>query len=687
MSSLIQRRALLGVPLPFDFYIDFENGDDSRSGRSPATAFRSADPITAMGTPPVGARIGVKRVSSPSILSRSQLRVTQQGIKIAAFGTGYRPMFAADDVIPANAWTLTSGKTKTYQTTIALPGDVSVEGNIFFNGVPIVQVTSVDLTEATAGSAYVSAWGASSATLYVHLAGDVNPGLGTVLIEFSRRAHAVRVTGDYSTIQGIGTRRNAHQGGSLFTDGHYSTWSDLRIEDGCRHCALSFADLTADNVTFYRGLNSLEPPTANQLVVFENSVAGRSVMMRNCTFDGGGQTTITGFDSHGADINEVLARTDLIDCTFKDLVQCTAMVAALQYIVRPVFNNVVNCISGGKENTYTEISGATGTVNQMTKHSANNVEIYSHDNTVTVPSLPTFGFHNFEGTAAPNSKLHSVNETILVQAYTGTGDLFRMASGQLVRRNCNVGPNLGAPFNQIDRLGFSGGTITIDSDQNHWSYGQKFIINGTTYSLSGAKAALYEGAASVADGNGGTPSNAGQVFDSDNFNRADEYLDVSPKWTRAGGVANMAGVRSNKLSMLGTTLTPYLFPDIGQANFFVEFTIASVPAVRNSFPVLIRYVDSLNWLGVDWDATKIYLYRSVAGTINGAGSYTYAPQVGDVVRIVMQGNKYSLYVNETVAINNVTYTAPAVDAATRVGTLPRSAALDPALDNYIHGYA
>lgn len=665
----------------FDFYIDSVRGDDSYSGTSRGRAFASSAPLN--GTLDDGTRVGIAGGSNFSL----GLDVIGNDLLISSYGPGPRPHFNCAESLSSGGWIKTEGRTNVYQRTITLPNSVKAKGNIYEDGIALTQVTTLDACDATPGRAYVTDWTAASATLYLHPTGSSNPASNGKAYSYTRYLRGIFVDGDRAKVIGIHTSKNAHQDGSLVTTGEDCIWQNCLIEDGCRHAALAGAGLHATSCTFKRASNTLEPPTSNLLVINQTAVLGKSYRLTRCVFDGENGNAVTAVSNHGANAADLFSTCYQEQCTYKDLVLGVSIVSDDLIISDPVLQNVTQFALFGANGAKVTIVDGSGTCNQLIKAESNRTGITTvlTRGSYTIPVLSTFGFVNYEATSGTNA-VNVTDLTAFIQSYSGNGDFFRVKHGTITRSGVNIGPNTPTTLNRIDRLGQDGGTGTLVASNNRFPYGASYLINGTTRSLSSVKANLSQEIGTTADGNGGVPSNVGQVFFSDEFDRADENLETNANWIRLGGAAGQAAVRSNQLAMIGTTQTAYYVPSIGQTDFFVEFTIAQVPASGASFPVAFRIVDQNNFLGIRWSSTQFQAFRCVANVFNGFATVNQPPNVGDVVRVVVKGLVCTCFVNE-IQIFSTSYGAAAMDNSHLAGCVPRSAALNPAIDSFRYGYA
>lgn len=641
----------------------------------------------AAATMAAGAKIGVQR----GITLRTMLNLTANNLTVEAYGSGAQPLFDASNVVDPATWTKTAGLTNVYQTTIALDGGSKSLGNCWADDAFLTQVTSTALCDSTAGSAYVSDWTATSATLYVHTATGASPASDGHAYSYSSRWHGVKLTGTGCTVRGIKTRRSAHQDGSLVTYGENCTWDTCRIEDGARHASLAGCGLVALNCYWYRARNDLEAgQSANQLVVNQATVSGKSYSTTGCTFDGGDQPNVSALSNHGADNTALFASITHSSCTFINQAQCGDAHATTHTLDTCTFTNCVQGPYVGTNGATLLVKNCSGSVSTVFKNdTATGVTVTVQNNSWTPPICGTGVYRADSAGPSTGNTYNFTNETIYsTGATSGTGDVVRIADGAVNLSGLNVGPNLfGLKALHNLRLGFGGGTVTLTANDNHYPFGRDFIINGTTY----ATFALYQAGTtqdsrSDVNGTGGVGGST-SVFFADNFNRADENLEASANWTRNGGAAAQAGVRSNQLAMIGTTQTAYTCPDTTKTQLWVRGNVASLPGTPSSMPLAI-IVDVNNWLALRWSAAQIQFEKCVAGTISQVGVVNTTVNVGDQLMLVKDGNVATVYVNGAVTIiNGQSYAATTLDPATKAGTVARGSVLNPAIDNFEVGRA
>lgn len=668
-----QQRILLLGKRRFDYYVDSLTGSDSNPGTSPQRPWKSFSRLNAMATV-AGLSIGIAASST----FQEQLTLTGDRVTVDSYGVGSRPLLDCRDILPNAGWTKTAGRANVYQTTIALPGNGKIMGNVWSDGNFLHNVTSIALCDATAGTFYVSDWTAATATLYVNAIGSTVPGADGKVYRYSRREHGLLITGDYANVRNIHGFGNAHQDGSVKINGYYARLSYVRVEDGARHALYTKPGSYFYRCECVRGKNALEGDMANSLVVNDATVAGTSYITEENYYDGGtGGSAYTGPQNHGGDADELFGPITHIRPVYVNCYDGANIRSANTKIINPTYTNCQSAFSIGNAGCGVEIYGGTGSLNQLYT-SAAGATIYSHDNSFTVPSLGT-GFYRTD-TSSGDVSLTVLNDTLNITGASGVNArIVHHQRGTISLTNLNIGPALCAPVDDIVVAGFTGGTASFVGNGNSYPFGSRFQLNGTTYNtFSPWQAAGNDVTSSLK----GIPATVA----SDDFNRGDENLESSVNWSRIGGAAAMAGVRSNQLSTLGTTMTFYRRAVLASADHFIRFTVASVPATAGPYLVQ-RASDQNNWMGPRWTTTAWQVGKCIAGTVTASvvGSSTVAPAVGQDVICAIKGALLYFYINGRQVIRGSSFSAPELASFSGVGLVPRGALVNPFVDDFSCG--
>lgn len=172
----------------------------------------------------------------------------------------------------------------------------------------------------------------------------------------------------------------------------------------------------------------------------------------------------------------------------------------------------------------------------------------------------------------------------------------------------------------------------------------------------------------------------------DNFNRANEPLDVSPNWERVSGIANQINISGNAVATTATSTanqTLYLLrhAELGMpaADYFAQVVWNST--ATTSGWLVARATDANNFLGCQLIGTTLQLYKRLAGTFTVLSGLTLV--ANDVIRMECAGNVLRWYRNGTLAY---TYTiVDSVHLSGRAGLMSRSGAANPAFDDFTVG--
>ncbi len=290
----------------YDYYCDSRRGSDANDGLTPATAKRTIAAVQALAGGVNGARIGLARGSS----WREQLSLTGNDQEVGSYGlvSDARPSLRADDPLVPGLWTLSSGKTYTYQQSIVLPSASGKQWvNAWENGSQLTFVADVTAVEATAGSYTVSTQtnsggtvSSSTQTIYVHPAANDDPRTNGKLYEYSKRLYGLTSTGQRATIHGIETRRNSHHDGSFVLYGFDNFVFDCAALSGAKHNMFVTSGTVSSCLIQeqYYGTTS-----ADLLVFYGTGVTGKSAMCQYSTLS---RSTYNA----AANVNAVYSHTD-----------------------------------------------------------------------------------------------------------------------------------------------------------------------------------------------------------------------------------------------------------------------------------------------------------------------------------------------------------------------------------------
>jgi hypothetical protein len=258
------------------WYVDSVAGNDANSGRFAGSALRTIAAV--LPRIAAGDSIGLARGSH----WREQFTVPADRVQVIAYGAGSPPLLDCSDAIDGQAWSKTTGQTASYQCSIA--HDVAL-GKTFIgcweNGVRLQWKTSVADVDATPGSYTLAdtTWSPPSpVTLYVHASDGSNPGTNGKLYEYSSRDFGLTASGRTGcTIQGIQTRRNMHNDGSLIL-GPANNAIDCLATDGQYHNAFVSPGCRLTNVV----ASGAYHPAAMGLFIWNPAANGEDLYFESC---------------------------------------------------------------------------------------------------------------------------------------------------------------------------------------------------------------------------------------------------------------------------------------------------------------------------------------------------------------------------------------------------------------------
>ncbi len=265
----------------FNYYVDSVNGNDSNDGLTASTAFRTlAAATTAVGSGSNKA-IGLAKGST----WKEQLILSNNtGAIVASYGSGSMPLIDAGDTIPASSFSLASGQTVTYQASLTFTGSTGTEQRLIWeNNANLVQVSSIASVESTAGSFFYSNYTSSSATVYIHAKDGSNPGSNGKTYDYTNRYNAISITGDNCRVDGIRTRRQRDNNGSIEIFGDNCTIANGIAEDGHKHLAYMQEGSTVQNYVFKNAYNGTDN-FPNYLVFNKNVGTGLNNVVTGSTF-------------------------------------------------------------------------------------------------------------------------------------------------------------------------------------------------------------------------------------------------------------------------------------------------------------------------------------------------------------------------------------------------------------------
>lgn len=267
-----------------DYYVDNVSGNDTNDGRSAATAFKTfATTIAAVGSQTYQ-KIGLARGST---WKEELIFSNNPGTQIIAYGTGAMPFIDGSDTIVPGSFSLLPGTTTVYQAAVTFSGTAGTSGTnqrlIWENNANLVQVTSTTTVGNTPGSFFYDSYSSSSGTVYIHATDNSNPSSSGKTYDYTNRYNALSITGDYCRVDGIRTRRQRDNNGSIEIFGDHCTIANGIAEDGHKHVALMREDAIVQNYIFRNAYNgTIGSP--NLLVFNKNVGASMGAQISNSQF-------------------------------------------------------------------------------------------------------------------------------------------------------------------------------------------------------------------------------------------------------------------------------------------------------------------------------------------------------------------------------------------------------------------
>jgi hypothetical protein len=288
----------------FDWYVDSVNGSDSNDGKTIAAPLKSIATLLAK-TITSGQRIGLARGSS----WREQLTVPADGITVAAYGTGAKPLLDCSDIIAAGSWSKTAGYTYVYQVSVVIEQYPDQFMSLWEDDVRYTIAADLAACDSTAGTYYCADMSTSPATVYVHPADNSNPGTNGKKYEYPRRSQGVQCLFARCTISGLHTRRNLSNNGSLEVRKNCYV-SDCLVSEGTKHNMLVNGGTVVSGVevadAYYNGLSKVA------LVWNQDYGNDEDVTLINCylhnTFDPAGDVGLYGHVNLGGHFGTVTIR-------------------------------------------------------------------------------------------------------------------------------------------------------------------------------------------------------------------------------------------------------------------------------------------------------------------------------------------------------------------------------------------
>ena len=260
---------LLG-PIPIaDWCVSSVWGDDSNDGKCDTNGPRPFATLAKLQLQTI--TTGQKVILFNGSTWHESLIVPANNLAIYGWGPGQKWLIDGSDPISAASFSKTGGRTNVYQATVSYTGYVNNSShwvNTYQAGVPMALVADIATCDSTASSYYYDP--TTPTTLYIHAAGDANPGSSGVLYEYTARENQIdsrNVTG--TVIYGGWTRRNMQTDGSTIL-GNGGTASSMKISDGSKHSIYLMNNTALSNsevVDAYWGASGPAPVVQNGLFV------------------------------------------------------------------------------------------------------------------------------------------------------------------------------------------------------------------------------------------------------------------------------------------------------------------------------------------------------------------------------------------------------------------------------------
>lgn len=272
----------MGVPA-INLYVDAVNGSDANNGSTPYMALKTLAALVAA----VGSKTGqVVGLAAGSVWKEQlTLHANNDSTTVIAYGFGPMPMIDGGDTIPPVNFALTTGQAFTYQTSVAFAGIVNgVEQRLIWeNNANLVQVGSIAAVESTPGSFFYDNYNLAMATVYVHAKDGSNPATNGKVYDYTNRYYALSIWGSNCLVDGIRTRRQRGNNGSVEMAGDNCTIQNGIAEDGHKHCAYIQEGSTVTNYVFRNAYNGLSG-FPNYLVFNKNVATGLPNSVTGCQF-------------------------------------------------------------------------------------------------------------------------------------------------------------------------------------------------------------------------------------------------------------------------------------------------------------------------------------------------------------------------------------------------------------------
>jgi len=343
---MYRRRRYLFTPVLFaggyDYYVDSVGGNDANPGTETLPFLTITKLLTVMTA---GKSAGLKRGSE----WREQLTMPGIGCSVHAYGAGARPILNAANIVAAGDWSKTGGLTNVYQASVTLAAVYTSQYvNMLEDDSLLTRVANTAACDAAPGSYYPSAeFGAI--TLYIHPKASTDPTSDGKLYEVTARNYGYASFYANCSVNGIETRNNQNNSGSLVLGAINNSASDCYAKNGNSHNVFASDGCTLTDVTAYRRNWST---TSTLFVTNADAPAGLGVTYTRCIARMDSITAATGFYHH-RNVSGGFGTITFNDC---QAINCTVGFAgtnANQVHNRSIVTGATNSIRIDGVNTWT----------------------------------------------------------------------------------------------------------------------------------------------------------------------------------------------------------------------------------------------------------------------------------------------------------------------------------------------
>lgn len=212
----------------YNWYVDSVNGDDDNAGTEFAPFATIAKLLTVWQA---GQSVGLAKGSH----WREQLTIPGDNCGVYAYGSGARPILDCSTVHTNALFSKTAGRTNVYQITVSTNYTASEPSfiSVWENDTRLTYQSSLANCDANAGTYYMASSNATSVVVYVHASDSSDITANSKTYEIANRAFGIYGGNTGIVIQGIETRRNYSNGGSIKTG--QATITDCVCRDGNSH--------------------------------------------------------------------------------------------------------------------------------------------------------------------------------------------------------------------------------------------------------------------------------------------------------------------------------------------------------------------------------------------------------------------------------------------------------------------